>query len=226
MNTGQNIMPELVRHEDPEQRHGERDTLQERSRVVEQKLPRAEKLVGVSLVCPGPEGGKDRDEKQGDRERPVPDPWFDWFLHDRQNREPSWVTGRIPSIDHLDRRDTFQTVLSVFIHGRPDPLCSGFSCKGILRPFFTDRGGRPVAREQHGGLRQLQDALTNRVQVGLIERRRIGPPDGPGEQRIPYETDRVPAVLNSIADAARSMARSRHTPDSETTDGDRTSVLR
>ncbi len=64
---GQEVMPQLMRREDKEQRSRERDSTPKRLRRGKEKIQRAACRTGVGLVRPCPQRGKDGQEKEDER---------------------------------------------------------------------------------------------------------------------------------------------------------------
>ena len=70
MDAGEHIVPAFMGHQNEQQRGGEGNPLQEHFRLFKQKIHRSTDRSVVSLIGPGPQGGKDRRQKEADGQDP------------------------------------------------------------------------------------------------------------------------------------------------------------
>ena len=96
--------------------------------------------------------------------------------------------------------------------------------KGIRDSFFFDRRRGPMPGEQHRVRGQLQHAPANRRQMIRIQRQRIGPAHGSGEQRIADETQRPALGLDPVANSSGRMTGRGETLDPQIPHGKNLSV--
>ena len=97
--------------------------------------------------------------------------------------------------------------------------------KGIRDSFFFDRCRGPVPGEQHRVRVQLQHAPADRRQMIRIQRQRIGPAHGPGEQRIAHKTQRPALGLDPVANSSGRMTGRSETLDLEIPHGKDPGIL-
>src|SRR3982751_4868192 len=87
--------------------------------------------------------------------------------------------------------------------------------KWIVCNLFLNRGRGSMPGKQGRFNGQSQDVLANRLQMRLIQRGGVRPPNGPGEERIADKTQRPRVPLDPIAHAPWCMTRCGHASDPE-----------
>src|SRR6476660_9992284 len=98
--------------------------------------------------------------------------------------------------------------------------------KGVMPQFFLHRCARAMSRQQQTVRRQGHHVLLHRLEMSMIELRRIGSADRAIEQRIADERHRSPWHFHSIANATGRMAGSGKTTYLQLAHANRPAVVR
>ena len=97
--------------------------------------------------------------------------------------------------------------------------------KGVMLQFFLHRCPRAMPRQEQTVRRQGHHVPLHRLEMSMIELRRIGSADRAGKQRIADERHRSPWHFHSIANATGRMAGSGSATDLQVAHGNRPTVV-